>query len=114
MQRIIEIESSDSEQLARFVEAARRSRPRAWRSVERLKSVCALTASTNPEMRDLLRRVWHLESEVESLTQQSKALLARLEQSLGATPGVPHDASARAANAADYAEAGAPDERITP
>lgn len=114
VQRIIEIESSDSEQVARFVEAAQRNRPRAWRHVERLKSVCALTGSTNPELRDLLRRVWQLEREVESLTAQSTSLLARLEQALGPMPRIPTDGPARAANAADYAGPAAADERITP
>jgi hypothetical protein len=110
--RIIEVESNDAEQLARFVEAAQRSRPRAWRHVERLKSVCALTTSTNPELRDLLRRLWRLESELESLTQQSRLLRGRLEQSLGTTRKFV--ASAPAANAADYADSGSADERVTP
>ena len=114
MQSNIEIESSESEQVARFVEAARRSRPRAWRQVERLKSVCALTASANPELRDLLRRVWQLEREVESLTVQSTSLLARLEQALGPIPRIATGAPARAANAADYAGPGAADDRVTP
>ena len=107
-------QSRETEELARFVEAAQSSRPRAWRYVERLKSVCALTASTNPELRELFRRVWRLESEVDALRQQSRFLMAQLEQAAGARSAVLEASASAAANANDFVDSSAPDERITP
>jgi hypothetical protein len=113
MRRGIDVESNETEELARFVAAARKQRPRAWHHVERLKSACALTTSANPELRDLLRRVWRLESEVEDLRRQSRFLLTGFEQAARAAEAR-HSASMAAANANAYAESAAPDERITP
>ena len=113
MRKGIDVESNETEELARFVAAARSKRPRAWHHVERLKSACALTTSANPELRDLLRRVWRLESEVEDLRRQSRFLLTRFEQAARAAEAL-RPASTAAANANAYADSAAPDERITP
>jgi len=107
-------QSSEKEELARFVEAAQSGRPRAWRYVERLKAVCALTASANPELREWFRRVWCLEREVEALRQQSRFLMAQLEQAAGARSAVLEASASAAANANDFFDSSAADERITP
>jgi hypothetical protein len=112
--KVIGVESNETAELARFVAAARSSRPRAWQYVERLKAVCALTSGTNPELRDLLRRIWRLEREVETLRQQTRVLMAASERVGGAAAGALQAKRTSAANSSDYDGSVESDARITP
>ena len=105
MHKFVEVNSSETEELVRFVAVARSRRPEAWGYVERLKSACAQTPGNNPELRDLLRRMWRLEHEVESLRRQSQMLQAQLALRPVAAQELRADAPP-AANANDYAGSG--------
>jgi predicted transcriptional regulator len=96
--------SSESEELVRFVATARSRRPESWGYVERLKAACAQMPGRNPEPNDLLRRVRHLEHEVETLRAQSKTLQAQLAQVVQTVPkGICANRS-MAVNAGTYAD----------
>ena len=96
MHKVVDMGSSESEELVRFVATAQSRRPKSWLYVERLKAACAQTRGSNPELRDLLRRVWRLEHEVESLRTQSRTLQAQLAQAVRAVLA--------AANSGTYAD----------
>ena len=104
MHKVVDVNSNEAEELIRFVAAARSRRPEAWRHVERLKAVCTQTPGHNPELRDLLRRIWRLEHEVERLRRQSRNLQERLALQLGPVPQGPRAGVPPAANASDYAD----------
>ena len=100
MHKLVGVRSSETEELVRFIATAQSRRPEAWGYVERLKAACSQSTGSNPELRDLLRRVWRLEHEIESLRAQSHTLQARLARTVGAVPvNVP-----AAANANDYSD----------
>ena len=106
MHMLVDVNSSETEELVRFVATARSRRPEAWGYVERLKSACAQTPGHNPELRDLLRRLWRLEHEVESLRRESRMLQDQLALRQRT---VSHETRADvvpAANANDYAGSG--------
>jgi hypothetical protein len=94
--KVVDVKSSETEELVRFIATARSRRPEAWGYVERLKAACSQTPGSNPELRDLLRRVWRLEHEVESLRAQSRTLQAQLARTVVVVPP--------AANANDYSD----------
>ena len=96
MHKVVDVKSSETEELVRFIATAQSRRPEAWGCVERLKAACSQTPGSNPELRDLLRRVWRLEHEVESLRAQSRTLQAQLERTVVVVPP--------AANANDYSD----------
>ena len=99
MHKLVDVGPSESDELVRFIATAQSCRP-AWGYVERLKAACAQTPGSNPELRDLLQRVWRLEHEIESLRAQSLTLQAQLARTVGAVPvNVP-----AAANANDYSD----------
>jgi len=99
--KLVGVGSSETEELVRFIATAQSRRPEAWGYVERLKAACSQSTGSNPELRDLLRRVWRLEHEIESLRAQSLTLQAQLaKKTVGAVPvNVP-----AAANANDYSD----------
>ena len=78
MHKLVDVGPSESDELVRFIATAQSCRPQAWGYVERLKAACAQTPGSNPELRDLLQRVWRLEHEIESLRAQSLTLQAQL------------------------------------
>ena len=101
MQKRVDVNSNETEDLIRFVATARRRRPEAWGCVERLKSACAPTPGRGPELNELLRRVRQLEHEVETLRARSDGLQARLAEA------APRRIAANlraAANAGTYAD----------
>ena len=104
MHKVVDVGSSENEELARFVATAQSRRPKSWVHVERLKAACAPTRGSNPELRDLLRRVWWLERELEGLRIQSRSLQAQLAQALRAMPGDIGSIVPSAANAGTYAD----------
>jgi len=101
VQKLVDVGSSETEELVRFIATVQNCRPEAWGYVERLKAACSQTTGSNPELRDLLRRVWRLEHEIESLRAQWLTLQAQLaKKTVGAVPvNVP-----AAANANDYSD----------
>ena len=100
MHKLVGVDSSETEELVRFIATEQSRRPEAWSYVERLKSACSQTTGSSPELRDLLRRVWRLEHEIEKLRAQSLTLQAQLAKTVGAVPvNVP-----AAANANDYSD----------
>jgi hypothetical protein len=104
--KVVGVDSSETEELRRFVAAAQRRRPQAWGHVERLKAACAHAPGNSPELRDVLRRVWRLEHEVESLRRESRMLQDQLALRQRT---VSHETRADvvpAANANDYAGSG--------
>ena len=100
MHKLVDVGSSETEELVRFIATARSRRPEAWGYVERLKAACSQTTGNNPELRDLLRRVWRLEHEIESLRAQSLTLQAQLARTVAAVPVK----VLGAANANDYSD----------
>ena len=104
MHKVVDVNSSESEELVRFVANARTRRPEAWGYVERLKSACAQTPGHNPELRDLLRRIWRLEHEVDSLRRQSQMLQEQLTLRHAAAQQATRANVPPAANANDYAD----------
>jgi hypothetical protein len=103
---VVDVSSSETEELVRFVATARSRRPKAWGYVERLKSACAQIPGHNPELRDLLRRIWRLEHEVESLRRQSQMLQEQLALRHGTAQQETRADVPPAANANDYADSG--------
>ena len=100
MHKLVGVGSSETEELVRFIATAQSRRPEAWSYVERLKAACSQTTGSNPELRDLLRRVWRLEHEIESLRAQSLTLQAQLARTVAALPVK----VSGAANANDYSD----------
>ena len=101
MHERVDVNSSEAEDLIRFVATARRRRPEAWGCVERLKSACAPAPSLGLDLNELLRRVRRLEHEVESLRAQSDGLQSPVDH---AAPGRVATNLSTAANAGTYAD----------
>ena len=100
MHKLVDVGPSETADLVRFIATAQSLRPEAWGYVERLKAACTQTPGSNPELRDLLRRVWRLEHEVESLRAQSRSLQDQLARTVGVLPVN----LAAAVNANDYSD----------